>query len=56
MNNCPQCGEETSLVIDHAHTTGKVCGLLCKACNTRLGHFKDSKSNLMKALGYLDYE
>lgn len=41
------------LAIDHNHTTGKVRGLLCMACNTGLGNFKDSIENLEKAISYL---
>lgn len=39
--------------IDHCHVTGKVRGLLCKHCNTGLGHFKDNITNLERAILYL---
>ena len=29
--------------IDHCHTTGKVRGLLCHRCNTRLGGLDDKQ-------------
>lgn len=41
------------LVIDHNHETGEVRGLLCSACNTALGFFKDSPGRLAAALDYL---
>lgn len=41
------------LSVDHCHTTGKVRGLLCHACNIALGSFKDSKENLKEAINYL---
>lgn len=42
-----------NLKIDHCHKTGKVRGLLCNSCNLALGHFKDDKSSLLKAILYL---
>ena len=43
-----------SLKVDHDHKTNKVRGLLCNECNLGLGHFKDSVSNLKKAILYID--
>lgn len=40
--------------IDHCHSGGQVRGLLCFHCNTGLGHFKDSKELLEKAIKYLN--
>jgi len=45
--------EKQALAVDHCHTTGKVRGLLCKDCNRALGMFKDSVTNLQKAIKYL---
>lgn len=39
--------------LDHDHFTGKIRGLLCHNCNLALGLFKDSISNLTRAIGYL---
>lgn len=41
------------LHIDHDHATNEVRGLLCRACNLGLGHFKDSVEALVKAQRYL---
>ena len=39
--------------VDHCHTTGVIRGLLCSACNTSLGKFKDSVELLQNAIQYL---
>lgn len=39
--------------VDHDHLTGAVRGLLCPACNTALGHLRDSIPNLERAVAYL---
>lgn len=40
--------------IDHCHSSGKVRGLLCHACNVAIGKFKDSPDNLRRAAEYLE--
>lgn len=55
---CAICGRHQSefdiaFDVDHDHKTGKVRGLLCRYCNTSLGHFKDDTSILQKAIDYL---
>ncbi|MCY1435743.1 Recombination endonuclease VII [compost metagenome] len=42
------------LYVDHCHSTEKVRGLLCHSCNLILGHAKDDKGLLEKAIQYLD--
>ena len=57
-NQCAICGKDatefkTSLNVDHDYKTKKIRGLLCTNCNMGLGHFKDSLSNLHRALMYI---
>lgn len=40
--------------VDHDHATGVVRGLLCKYCNTTLGHALDSVPRLVGLAGYLE--
>ena len=42
-----------NLVIDHNHTTGKIRGLLCQACNKGLGFFGDNVILLLRAIRYM---
>ena len=56
--SCKICGIhqsslKRSLAVDHDHKTGRVRGLLCLRCNTGLGHFRDNKGLLEKAIQYL---
>lgn len=46
-------GQESASV-DHCHESGKVRGVLCRYCNVALGHFRDSRLHLSKAIQYLD--
>lgn len=57
-NSCAICGAHESafsrrLHIDHCHTTGVVRGLLCHNCNAGIGHFKEDKDIMIKAMEYL---
>lgn len=55
---CAICGgvggsRKQSLDVDHCHGSGVIRGLLCRDCNQGLGHFRDSKELLMRAIEYL---
>lgn len=45
-----------NLYVDHCHTTGVIRGLLCNACNTALGNFKDDITTLENAILYLSQD
>lgn len=46
-------GETCRLVVDHCHSTQRVRGLLCHACNLMIGYSKDSIAILQSAIAYL---
>ena len=56
---CAICGmsdtsrKEIFPLVDHCHTTNKVRGLLCEACNFGIGKFRDDIGRLEKAIAYL---
>jgi hypothetical protein len=63
-NLCAVCGNKESMVnsksnkvqklcVDHNHTTGKVRGLLCTACNKGLGMLKDNPDIVLSGYNYL---
>ena len=63
-NLCAVCGNKESMVnsksnkvqklcVDHDHTTGKVRGLLCTACNKGLGILKDNPDIVLRGYNYL---
>ena len=60
QNNCCKiCSTHESefdkrLHVDHCHTTGKIRGLLCMACNILLGKAKDNINTLNNAIDYLN--
>ena len=56
---CAICGTDTpggrysTFNVDHCHSTGKVRGLLCFACNSALGKFQDNPVLLETAKQYI---
>jgi hypothetical protein len=50
---CAVCKKKKKLCVDHDHETGKVRGLLCRACNTAIGNLGDSHEGLLNAAQYL---
>lgn len=50
---CKISCEESMLVVDHNHETGRVRGLLCSPCNRGLGFFRDDTEALQTAVGYI---
>lgn len=41
------------LHVDHDHLTGAIRGLLCRACNTAIGLFRDDRERLQAAALYI---
>jgi hypothetical protein len=40
--------------LDHCHSSAKIRGYLCRDCNIGLGGFKDSSTNLTRAIRYIE--
>lgn len=58
-NKCAICRGTDSrgngrMHVDHDHSTGKIRGILCQACNVTLGKMHDSPSLLRAAALYLE--
>jgi len=50
-----QCEMRRPFYVDHNHETGKVRGLLCSKCNTRLATIEQHQEVTTKMIAYLDY-
>lgn len=46
-------GKTRRLAVDHDHATTKVRGLLCRVCNSMLGHARDDVEFFARAMQYL---
>lgn len=57
LGHCAICrratGASRRLSVDHDHATGDVRGLLCRPCNTMLGHARDREDFFERAQWYL---
>lgn len=52
---CAICEEQMSRqCFDHDHITNKLRGILCNACNTGVGFFRDNPNFLKNAANYLE--
>lgn len=56
-NTCAVCKDDFvgEALVDHCHNTGRIRNLLCRGCNTALGHAKDDPLILRLLADYLEY-
>lgn len=56
QGRCGICKREFTGIphVDHDHETGRIRGVLCLACNTALGKFRDDVEILKSAIMYLE--
>lgn len=50
---CPICKQESKLVLDHNHITGKIRKAICHHCNAGIGFLKESEKIMLAAIEYL---
>lgn len=48
-------GATRALSVDHRHSDGLLRGLLCRPCNSLLGHLRDDPEALRRLAFYLDH-
>ena len=51
---CQICEATEALCYDHCHVTGDFRGVLCRPCNSALGHLGDDLRGVMRAVKYLE--
>lgn len=52
---CATClRSDLPLVVDHCHVTERVRGLLCNPCNSGIGHFREDREAMARAIRYLE--
>lgn len=59
-NRCAICREafddgtwKNHACVDHDHVTGRIRGLLCRTCNSGIGHLKDDIGLMLAAIRYI---
>lgn len=50
---CAICRQAEPHCVDHCHATGRIRGMLCKACNAGLGLLRDDPTLMRAAAKYL---